>query len=67
MEADRVNNSGLNDLLPWEHTPRHSDGLSGVAVCKVLCTLTRGGEKVKIKVVKDDEKRKQRRERGFED
>ena len=73
MEADRVNNSGLNNLLPWEHTPSHSNGLSGVTVGDVLRTLTRGGGKENNKEVEeeedeeDDEKKRERRERvGFE-
>ena len=60
MEADRINDSGLNDLLPWEHTPSHSDGLSGVTVGDVLCTLTRGGGKEnKEKVEAEDGERRE--------
>ena len=55
MEADRIDNSGLNNLLPWEHTPSHSDGLSGVTVGDVLRTLTRGGEKETKKEVEEEE------------
>ena len=60
MEADRINDSGLNDLLPWEHTPSHSDGLSGVTVGDVLRTLTRGGGKEnKEKVEAEDGERRE--------
>ena len=36
VEADRIDDCRLDDLLPREHAPGHGDGLGGVTVRGVL-------------------------------
>ena len=43
LEADGVNDCGLNNLLPGEHSPRHGNWLLGITVCYVLSALGGGG------------------------